>query len=71
MGQRTDKRVNEKIKELTRQGVYTSSEMARHLNTFISELFPKDQLPAMTNTRFYPTTNNIKNHIQIAIRLQQ
>ena len=52
----------DKIKELHQIGVKTVPEVNRHLNDYVTnKLFGGKQPPPVSQRRFYPITNDIRN----------
>ncbi|XP_054827739.1 calcium-responsive transcription factor [Eublepharis macularius] len=56
--------VAEKIRELVSQGIQQVYAVRKQLRKFVEqELFKPDQVPQRHNLSFFPTVNDIKNHI--------
>ena len=66
-----DKRIIERIYELTKKNVTGVKEVKRCLDEFVEkELFsgtPKHMWPRKTNRRYYPSSKDLRNHISKAI----
>ncbi len=59
--------IKAKIEELVGSGVAGIGEMKRALQTYISSiLFRSRQLPISTDRSYYPTDQDLRNHIYIA-----
>ena len=64
MSQRVDKRIINRIHELTAEGLTNTNHVKRQLEFFVKNMLFKDkELPQRTNRRFYPTANDIRSHI--------
>ncbi|XP_072117616.1 calcium-responsive transcription factor [Mobula birostris] len=60
-------RVTEKIRELVAQGIDQVYMVRKQLRKFVErELFKPDDVPERHNLSFFPTVNDIKNHIHEA-----
>ncbi|XP_075055714.1 calcium-responsive transcription factor-like [Mixophyes fleayi] len=60
--EKVDRRVQEKVISLHRNGVRKINEMMRHINAFVTqELFPGDDPPVALRRRFYPTRKDLAN----------
>ncbi|XP_015416588.1 PREDICTED: calcium-responsive transcription factor isoform X1 [Myotis davidii] len=56
--------VAHKIQELVSQGIEQVYAVRKHLRKFVErELFKSDEVPERHNLSFFPTVNDIKNHI--------
>lgn len=56
--------VAHKIQELVSQGIEQVYAVRKHLRKFVErELFKADEVPERHNLSFFPTVNDIKNHI--------
>lgn len=65
--QKVDERIVRKIHELVGEGVRQVKEMMRHIQIFVkNELFRDEQVPPLSNRRFHPLENDIRNHMYIA-----
>ena len=59
-----DETLVKKIHELVGSGVNCVSEMQRHLHHYVKkELFTGQQPSNLTNTQFFPTTMDVRNHM--------
>ncbi|CAB4044442.1 Hypothetical predicted protein, partial [Paramuricea clavata] len=71
IGQYVDSHVVKKIYDLVEQNISNVTEVKRWLDHFVeNELFrdvPKTQLPRKTNRRYYPSRQDLRNHIGRAI----
>lgn len=68
MLQPIDKRLVVRIKQLVRDGVISIGEVKRDLKRYVErELYPTTLKPSVINTRYYPTAQDILNHIQLAM----
>ncbi|XP_043931026.1 calcium-responsive transcription factor [Protopterus annectens] len=57
-------RVSDKIRELVSQGIHQVYAVRKQLRKFVErELFKPDEVPERHNLSFFPTVNDIKNHI--------
>lgn len=63
-----DKRVAEKIKELSRNGVRSVVEMKRHLASYVGQIC--QPLPHPSNKRFYPKDKIISNHMYVCDKMR-
>jgi len=55
-----DRRVSNKIKELAALGIHSIPEVRQHLMNFLhTDLFAGKPLPRMTDTRYWPTNQQI------------
>ena len=64
ISQEIDARLVKKIDELVREGVSNVHEMKRHLKIFVkSTIFTSDQLPDVSNRRFFPHHKVIRTHM--------
>lgn len=60
----TDERIKNKIKLLVEDGVYSTSEVRRHIFHFVRhELFAGCEMPLSSNRRFFPSPQDIRNVI--------
>lgn len=65
-------RVTDKIRELVAQGIDQVYMVRKQLRKFVErELFKPDDVPERHNLSFFPTVNDIKNHIHEAQLAQQ
>ena len=63
-----DRRIARKIQDLVSKGVLNVNEMRRHIREFLSnEVFCGQELPPAHNRRFYPSKNDVRNHIYRAM----
>lgn len=71
IGQYVDSRVVKKIYDLVEQNITSVAEVKRWLDNFVeNDLFrdvPKTQVPKKANRRYYPSRQDIRNHIGRAI----
>ena len=68
----TDRRVLSKIKQLVDIGVHRLPEMQRHVRHYVStELFGVDSVPAMTDSRYWPSSKSVLNCIYRHVRNEQ
>ena len=71
IGQYVDNRVVKKIYDFVKQNITNVTEVKRWLDHFLeNDLFrdvPKTQLPKKTNRRYYPSRQDLRNHIGRAI----
>ena len=64
-----DPRLVSRIHELVDKGVDSVAEMRRCLTDYVENtLFTRHTKPSPFSTRFYPTNQDIMNHVQIALR---
>jgi len=59
-----NKEVRDKIMELVTHGVTSVSEMRRHLNMFVHQLFPVN-CPPLTDMGYFPADDTIINSITL------
>ena len=63
MAQKVHPKLLEKIHQLVSEGVTVVSEMKRALDHYVKYELCRDSLPDPNNHAYYPTNNDIKNHI--------
>eukprot|EP00063_Salmo_salar_P046380 XP_014021215.1 PREDICTED: calcium-responsive transcription factor-like isoform X1 [Salmo salar] len=67
MPSRLNPRVAEKIRELVEQGYHQVYQVRKQLRRFVErEMFKSEEVPERHNLCFFPTVNDIKNHIHEA-----
>ncbi|XP_007904077.1 calcium-responsive transcription factor isoform X2 [Callorhinchus milii] len=72
LSSRLHPRVSEKIRELVAQGLDQVYTVRKQLRKFVErELFKPDDVPERHNLSYFPTVNDIKNHIHEAQRALQ
>lgn len=66
--QNVDQGVIAYVGRMVDAGVYSLEEMRVHLDQYVKSIFQPDQLPLMSNRRYYPLDQDIKNHISLSIK---
>ena len=59
-----DVKIKEKIRELVYDGLVNPGEVKRYIEIFSKSAFPE---AAMSDRRYYPTANDIRNHVFMAL----
>ena len=65
MSQRVHPMISQKIEDLVKEGITDVQEVKRMLNYFVKTDM-KENLPSKNNRAYYPTNNDIRNHINVA-----
>lgn len=59
----TDSRVVDHVNKMVDEGVQNVSEMQRHVNIFVKQIFVNQSLPKAINRRFYPSRADLRQMI--------
>ncbi|CAN7947606.1 unnamed protein product, partial [Ixodes hexagonus] len=71
-GQTVDVSVSQRIRDLVREGITSVPEVKKCLRYYVHDvLFAGKQPPDVSCRAFYPTNDDIVNHIQVALRQER